>query len=105
MPGLIVPFSDESVATSSCYVMPVMLKDPSRQGELRLALRERHRVQTSLFYPAVHEFSAYRERYPDVSLPITELAARSEVTLPLFSHMTEADQDRVVAALVEELAA
>ena len=105
VPGLIVPFSDESVATSSCYVMPVMLKDPSRQGELRLALRERHRVQTSLFYPAVHEFSAYRERYPDVSLPITELAARSEVTLPLFSHMTEADQDRVVAALVEELAA
>ena len=32
-----------------------------------------------------------------------ELAARSEVTLPLFSHMTDADQDRVVAALAEEL--
>ena len=103
LPGLIVPFSEESVDTSSCYVMPVMLEDPSRQGELRIALREKHGVQTSLFYPAVHEFTAYRERYPGVSLPRTELAAGSEVTLPLFSHMTDADQDRVVAALAAEL--
>jgi dTDP-4-amino-4,6-dideoxygalactose transaminase len=103
VPGVVVPFSDESVATSSCYVMPVMLEDPSRQEEVRLALREKHRVQTSLFYPAIHEFTAYRERCPGVSLPITERAARSEITLPLFTHMTEADQDRVLAALGEEL--
>jgi dTDP-4-amino-4,6-dideoxygalactose transaminase len=103
VPGLIVPFSDESVATSCCYVMPVMLEDPSRQGELRIALREKHGVQTSLFYPAVHEFTAYRERFDAVALPRTELAARSEVTLPLFTHMTAADQDRVVRALAEEL--
>jgi dTDP-4-amino-4,6-dideoxygalactose transaminase len=103
VPGLIVPFGEASVATSSCYVMPVMLEDPGRQLQLRIALREKHRVQTSLFYPAVHEFTAYRERFPGVSLPRTELAARSEVTLPLFSHMAPADQDRVVAALAEEL--
>jgi dTDP-4-amino-4,6-dideoxygalactose transaminase len=105
VPGLIVPFSDERVGTSSCYVMPVMLEDASRQGELRIALREKHGIQTSLFYPAVHEFTAYRDRYPGLSLPRTELATRSEVTLPLFSHMTEADQDRVVAALAEEFGA
>jgi dTDP-4-amino-4,6-dideoxygalactose transaminase len=104
VPGLIIPFSDEAVACSSCYVMPVMLEDPLRQGEVRIALRERHRIQTSLFYPAVHEFTAYRDRYPGVSLPKTERAARSEITLPLFTHMTEDDQDRVVAALMSELA-
>ena len=104
LPGLTVPFSDDQVATSSCYVMPVMLEESSRQTELRIALRETHRVQTSLFYPAVHEFTAYRRRYPGLSLPTTELAARSEVTLPLFSHMTEGDQDRVVGALAAELA-
>jgi len=103
VPGLTVPFSDDQVATSSCYVMPVMLDESTRQTELRIALRERHRVQTSLFYPAVHEFTAYRTRYPGVSLPRTELAARSEVTLPLYSHMTETDQDRVVDALAAEL--
>jgi dTDP-4-amino-4,6-dideoxygalactose transaminase len=101
--GLIVPFEDDEIAESSCYVMPVMLEEPSRQSALRMALREEHRIQTSLFYPAVHEFTAYQARYPGVSLPNTELAARSEVTLPLYSHMNEDDQDRVVAALAEEL--
>jgi dTDP-4-amino-4,6-dideoxygalactose transaminase len=103
VPGLIVPFSDESIATSCCYVMPVMLEDSSRQAKLRIALREKHGVQTSLFYPAVHEFTAYRERFDGIALPRTELAARSEVTLPLFTHMTAVEQDRVVEALAEEL--
>ncbi|MGO9956785.1 MAG: DegT/DnrJ/EryC1/StrS family aminotransferase [Solirubrobacteraceae bacterium] len=101
--GLIVPFSDESVETSSCYVMPVMVRDPARQGPLRIALREVHGVQTSIFYPAIHEFTAYRSRFPGVSLPHTELAARCEITLPLFAHLTEAQQDRVVEALRAEL--
>jgi dTDP-4-amino-4,6-dideoxygalactose transaminase len=105
VPGLVVPFTDASIETSSCYVMPVMVEDPSRQGPLRQALREVHGVQTSIFYPAVHEFTAYRSRFPGVSLPRTELAARSEITLPLFPHLTETQQDRVVDALSAELTA
>ena len=104
IPGLTIPFTDESVDGSSCYVMAVMVDDPERHGPLRLALRETHRVQTSLFYPAIHEFSAYREHFPGISLPHTERLARTEVTLPLFPHMTEAQQDRVAEALAVELA-
>jgi dTDP-4-amino-4,6-dideoxygalactose transaminase len=103
VPGISMPFTDPGVADSSCYVMPIMVDDPDRQGSLRIALRERHRVQTSLFYPAVHEFTAYRQRFPDVRLPVTELAARSEITLPLYSHLTDEDQHRVISALSEEL--
>jgi dTDP-4-amino-4,6-dideoxygalactose transaminase len=105
VPGLTVPFEDEAVESSSCYVMPVMLEDPARQSSLRIALREKHRIQTSLFYPAVHEFTAYRERFGGLSLPRTELAARTEVTLPLYAHMTGEAQDRVIAALAAELQA
>jgi dTDP-4-amino-4,6-dideoxygalactose transaminase len=101
--GLTVPFHDDRVDGSAGYVMPVMVNDPAKQGPLRIALRETHGVQTSIFYPAIHEFTAYRERFPGISLPKTELAARSEITLPLFPHMTHADQDRVVAALEAEL--
>jgi len=101
--GLSVPYRDEQVALSSCYVMPLMLDDPERQAPVRTALKERHGVQTSLLYPAVHEFTAYRERFGAISLPRTERAARCEVTVPLFGHMTDAEQDRVVAALEEEL--
>ncbi|HEY3614121.1 MAG TPA: DegT/DnrJ/EryC1/StrS family aminotransferase [Gaiellales bacterium] len=104
VPGLIVPFTDASVDESSCYVMPIMLEDPSRHGQLRIDLRERHGVQTSLFYPAIHEFSIYRKHFPGTSLPRTELASRSEITIPLFAHLTSEQQERVIAAITEELA-
>ena len=58
-------------------------------------------IQTSIFYPSIHRFTAYRERFPGVSLPITELASRTELTLPFYPHMTDDDQDRVAAALAE----
>jgi len=101
--GVLVPFRDEDVECSSCYVMPVLLEDVGRQGPVRRSMRERHGIQTSLLYPAVHEFTAYRARFPGISLPRTELVARTEVTLPLFPHMTETEQDRVLAALDEAL--
>ena len=74
--------------------MPVMLEDPdSGRRAVRRELRERHGVQTSILYPAAHEFSVYVERLGELSLPRTELAARSEVTIPLYPHMTESEQD------------
>jgi dTDP-4-amino-4,6-dideoxygalactose transaminase len=101
--GVLVPFADADVADSSCYVLPVMLERDGLQAQVSARLRERG-IQTSIFYPAIHRFSAYRARYPDVSLPRTELAARTELTLPLYPHMTDADQDRVAGALAEALA-
>jgi dTDP-4-amino-4,6-dideoxygalactose transaminase len=100
--GMSVPYRDEDVDCTAGYVMPVMLDEPGRQGEFRAVLRERG-VQTSILYPATHEFTAYRQRYPDVSLPRTELAARTEVTIPLFAHMTAQEQDRVISAIEEAL--
>jgi len=102
VPGVIVPYTDAEVATSSCYVMPIVLEDAERQRPVRAELRERHGIQTSLLYPAVHEFTAYRDAYP-ASLPQAERVARSQVTLPLFGFMTHDQQDRVVSALAEAL--
>jgi dTDP-4-amino-4,6-dideoxygalactose transaminase len=98
--GIIVPFEDAEVAGSSCYVLPVMVEQDGRQAQVSSRLREQG-IQTSIFYPAIHRFTTYRERYPDVSLPITELASRTQLTLPLYPHMSYEDQDRVVAALAE----
>jgi dTDP-4-amino-4,6-dideoxygalactose transaminase len=103
VPGVTVPYRDDEVERSSCYVMPVLL-DPERRNAVRRDLRERHGIQTSVFYPATHEFSAYRERFPTPPLPNTEHAARAEVCLPLFPALEEATQDRIVATLAEELA-
>jgi len=101
--GIIVPFEDAEVPDSSCYVISIMLEEDGRQAEVSARLRERG-IQTSIFYPSIHRFSAYRERFPDISLPITELASRTELTLPFYPHMSNADQDRVATALSEVLA-
>jgi len=103
--GVTVPYEDAGVDESSCYVMAVLVDDASRRDAVRLALRERHGIQTSLLYPAVHRFTAYRERFPGVSLPRTEDASAREVTLPLFRHLPDEDVERVVDALRQELAA
>jgi dTDP-4-amino-4,6-dideoxygalactose transaminase len=102
LPGVIVPYSDDEVGRSSCYVMPVLLEDPALRDPLREWLSDR-RIQTSVLYPAVHEFSEYAS-LPAGGLPRSELVARSEVTLPLYPHLTDSDQDRVVGAFADGLA-
>ncbi len=102
--GVSVPYTDEAVEHSTCYVMPVVVDDEARRDGVRRFMRERG-VQTSLFYPAIHEFTAYRERFGEVSLPRSEHIARAEITVPLFPEMDDATQDRVVAALAGGLAA
>jgi dTDP-4-amino-4,6-dideoxygalactose transaminase len=100
--GVTVPFAAEQVDPSSAYSMSVMLVDPERKDEVRTKLGERG-VQTTTMYTGVHEFSAYRERFPDVSLPRTELASRTQFNLPLFPHLTDEQVDRVVTTLAEVL--
>jgi dTDP-4-amino-4,6-dideoxygalactose transaminase len=95
--GISIPFTDDAVDTSSCYVMPLMLDDGEHRPELRESMLAAG-VQTSVLYPAIHEFTAYA--HPDMpSLPQSEEVSRRELTLPLFPTLTERDQDRVVAAL------
>ena len=100
--GVEVPFREADVADSSGYLLPVLV-DPSRRREIRATLLADHAIQTTIF-PAIHELSAYRELHPDLSLPITERVARSHIVLPLFPHLTDEQQDRIVGALAEVVA-
>jgi dTDP-4-amino-4,6-dideoxygalactose transaminase len=100
--GVSVPYPDTAVEHSTCYVMPILV-DAERRDAVRRELRDEHRIQTSVLYPAVHELSVYRARNPGLSLPVAEHIARAEITLPLFPELDESSQDRVVAALGEAL--
>jgi dTDP-4-amino-4,6-dideoxygalactose transaminase len=103
VPGLSLPYDPAEVDSSSCYVMPAIVGDPELRDPLRAFLLDERRVQTSVLYPAVHELSAYAGAGAD--LPRSELVGRAEITLPLFPTLSEADQDRVVSAVVDGLAA
>jgi dTDP-4-amino-4,6-dideoxygalactose transaminase len=100
--GLVLPYTDEEVGSSSCYVMPVMFEDAALRDPVRQLLSERHGVQTSVLYPSINEFTAYGRG--EQSLPRCERVARTQLTLPLYPHLGEERLERVVAALRESLA-
>jgi dTDP-4-amino-4,6-dideoxygalactose transaminase len=102
-PGLTFPYTDADVGRSSCYVMPMMVKWPEVRSDFRRALLDEHGVQTSVLYPAIHQFTAYARRFQGVCLPQTERAARCQVAIPLYSHMTAPEQDHVVKAVTQAL--
>ena len=83
---------------SSQHLFAVILDERLDRARFRAELAAAG-VQTSLHYPPVHQFSIYREGAP--SLPLTEAYAARAVTLPMFSHMTDEQQDRVVAAVAK----
>ena len=100
--GVVVPYDDGQVAASSCYVMPVMVEDPELRDPVRRLLADEHGVQTSVLYPSINQFTAYGAGVE--SLPRCELAARTQITLPLYPHLGDARLERVVEALAASVA-
>jgi perosamine synthetase len=68
------------------------------RGDVFRALRAEG-IGVNVHYIPVHRHAWYRERFPDVSMPVAEAAYERLLTLPLFASMTTADVDDVVAAL------
>jgi len=50
--------------------------------------------------PPMHLEPLYRERYGTLSLPVTEEVAARSVFLPIFGSLSDADQDRIIHAVV-----
>jgi dTDP-4-amino-4,6-dideoxygalactose transaminase len=101
--GVVVPYRDADVDRSSCYVMPILVDDRAIRDRVRAMMSDAG-VQTSILYPAVHEFTAYARAARD-ALPRSERIARTQITLPLYPHLSEPAQDHVVDALARALAA
>lgn len=99
--GVELPFS-KSWGESAHHLQPILLPPGSDQQKFMELMRSEG-IQTSIHYPPVHQFSYYRSRYPDVSLPKTEEVATREVTLPLYPSMEETDVELVVAAVLHSM--
>ena len=82
--------------------MPVIVP-PAERPRLQQRLLERWRVQTSVLYPSIAEFTAY-QGFDNAGLERSQRVASSELTIPLYPHLSERDQQRVVDALRAELA-
>ncbi|MBD2795062.1 UDP-4-amino-4-deoxy-L-arabinose aminotransferase [Xenorhabdus sp. 18] len=65
-------------------------------------LKDRN-IGTGLHFRAAHTQKYYRERYPQLSLPVSEWNSSTLCSLPLFPDMSNDDVDRVVDAITEIL--
>lgn len=88
-------------AEQAHHLFTVVLDDGLDVPAVRAALAERG-VQTSMHYPPVHRFSIYADGPPE--LPLTDEYARRTMTLPLFAHMEQWQQELVVETLAGALA-
>jgi dTDP-4-amino-4,6-dideoxygalactose transaminase len=104
LPGIGLPLARIPPGCASAHHLAVVVLPPGTdRAELRRALAQRG-IQTSVHYPPIHTFSAYRELAAR-PLPRTDALAPRLLTLPLFPHMTEAQVDQVAGALSAALAA
>jgi len=100
--GLTIPFSQLSAGTvSSNHLAVAVLPDGAERDLVRAAL-ERERIQTSVHYPPIHEFSAYRDDARR-ALPKTDEIAERILTLPLYPNLTSAQVELVSAGLERAL--
>jgi dTDP-4-amino-4,6-dideoxygalactose transaminase len=99
--GIDLPFTD-APGKSAYHIFPILLPDDVERRMFMESMRNRG-VQTSIHYPPIHHFTYYRQRYPDISLPLTEAVASREVTLPLYPMMSDKDIDYVLKCVSKAL--
>ena len=80
-----LPFLSHNLNESACHIFPILLQS----ADLRIPFMEFMKesgIQTSIHYPPVHKFSAFK-RWSWSAVTLTEDIAGREVTLPLFPTM------------------
>jgi len=79
----------------------VRLRTKQTQLEMMSEMAKRNVATRRII--ACHLEPHYRQMYPDLSLPETEAATKRTLLLPMFVGLTDAEQDRVVEALLMSL--
>ena len=89
---------------SACHLLPILLPVGNTREAFMGQMKSRG-IQTSIHYPPIHKFSAYRHASdPAVTnLKLTEELAGREVTLPLYPGMSTDDVAVVVEAVRDSI--
>lgn len=96
-PEVTIPFGNHP-GESSHHILPALLPSNIERARVMEHLKAQG-IQTSIHYPPVHSFSAYRSIAPHSHLPLTEDIARREITLPLYPMMKDEDVINVAQEL------
>jgi dTDP-4-amino-4,6-dideoxygalactose transaminase len=103
---LVLPAEAPAGDTHAWHLYVIRLQHGARLGrdDVIQALSDRG-IGTSVHYVPLHRHPYWRDRYeltPEM-FPQADAAYQSMISIPLFTAMSDADQDRVIAALHEIL--
>jgi dTDP-4-amino-4,6-dideoxygalactose transaminase len=103
---LVLPADAPAGDVHAWHLYVIRLADGARLGRDAVieALSQRG-IGTSVHYVPLHRQPYWRDRYgltPEM-YPVADAAYRSMISIPLFTKMSDADQERVIAALREVL--
>ena len=100
----VIPQQLTEGAVSTWAQYTVRLPEPEKRGAIQIAMREMG-VPTAIYYPLpLHRQTAY-EPFPVAGgkLAATDALADEVLSLPMHAYLSEANQDRVVDALLSAL--
>ena len=100
-PQVIVPFIDHA-GISAAHLMPVLLPPGANRLNFMESMKSQG-IQTSIHYPPIHSFTAFKGGDENNLLHNTDDIAGREVTLPLFPTMSDEDVFTIVKAIAQAL--
>ena len=98
VPSVSIPFKNFSRGKPNYHIMPILLSDKIDRTAVIESMKQ-DEVQTSIHYPAIQNFSAYKGKV--ASTPKAEYVCAHELTLPLYPSMTTNEVDIVCDALIK----
>jgi dTDP-4-amino-4,6-dideoxygalactose transaminase len=96
IPEITIPYRHFSRGVPNYHIMPILLAEKINRDRLIESMKQ-DGVQTSIHYPAIQQFSAYKNKVN--ATPLAEYVCAHELTLPLYPTMTFEEVDIVCDAL------
>jgi len=96
IPSVSIPFKNFSRGKPNYHIMPILLSEKTDRAAIIESMKQ-DGVQTSIHYPAIQNFSGYKDKVN--STPKAEYICAHELTLPLYPSMTTEEVDIVCDAL------
>jgi dTDP-4-amino-4,6-dideoxygalactose transaminase len=97
IPSVSIPYRNFNRGKSSYHIMPVLLSESTDRAAVIESMKQ-DGVQTSIHYPAIQKFSAYKGKIN--ATPKAEYVSAHELTLPLYPSMTFEEVDIVCNSLI-----
>jgi len=84
--GIKIPFQNTQNKKLAYHIYPLMLPEGINREMVFNSMKEKG-IQTSIHYPSIKSFTAYREELKDFKTPKCDLISSQELTLPLYPTM------------------